>query len=103
MFQDLYLKIRIERSVCTKRNEGFWEFLPPIAIRVQRRVDHLLAEGAALRDGGLVVLGLGAHQGPPTSTRSSSLRGVHLSCGQYLVWTAEHGTKQREIAFIQPT
>ena len=80
-----------------------WESLPPIAIRVQWRVDHLLAECATLCDRGLVVLDLRAHQGLPPSI-ANGRRGVHLSCGQHLVWTNIHvGIKQREIVFINPT
>ena len=58
---------------------------PPFAIRVERRVDHLLAERAALGDFGLLVLPLGAHQRLPASMIAAGRRGSHLSCGQHLV------------------
>ena len=52
---------------------------PPNAIRVERRVDHLLAERAAFGDFGLVVLGLGADQRLPTSMIAAGRRGSRLS------------------------
>ena len=52
---------------------------PPNAIRVERRVDHLLAERAAFGDFGLVVLVLGADQRLPASMIAAGRRGSHLS------------------------